>query len=153
MLDDLILSIGSIIFTTILMIVYYSKQRFMSIQNKLYRALLAMTYILLFTEIITNMFYDFSNALTLNTTILRIHWATRIIWFALLYFSDVGNTAIPSINPNSMFTVPERQPDYPPAKGPLPDLFRPDPDRLSVNPLHAPETAVFESPEDPGAFS
>ncbi len=89
MLDDLILSIGSLIFTTILMIVYFSKQRFMRIQNKLYRALLVMTYVLLFTEIITNIFYDFNHIIAINSIILRIHWTTRIIWFSLLYFYGV----------------------------------------------------------------
>ena len=59
MLDDLILSIGSLIFTLILMVVYFSKQRKMSIQNKLYHYLLVTTFILLLTEIITNILPSF----------------------------------------------------------------------------------------------
>ena len=89
MLDDLILSIGSLIFTTILMVVYFSKKSFPSIQNKLYRALLGTTYVLLFTEIVTNIFFDFNNVLAVNNLILRLHWTTRIIWFAILYFYGV----------------------------------------------------------------
>ena len=89
MLDDLILSIGSMIFTTILMIVYFSKKRYTSIQNKLYHILLVITYVLLITEIVTNLFFDFNKVMLVNNLILRIHWSTRIMWFAILYFYGV----------------------------------------------------------------
>ncbi len=89
MLDDLILSIGSLIFTLILMVVYFSKKRNMSIQNKLYHYLLITTFVLLITEIITNIFFDFNSITPVNNFILRIHWTTRIVWFAFLYFYGV----------------------------------------------------------------
>ena len=89
MFDDLILSIGSLIFILILMVVYFSKKRYMSIQNKLYHYLLITACVLLLTEIITNLFFDFNPVLIVNNLILRIHWTTRIIWFAFLYFYGV----------------------------------------------------------------
>ena len=89
MLDDLILSIGSLIFLSILMVVYFSKQRSFSIQSKLYHYLLVTAFILVITEIITNVFYDFNSVLMVNVFLLRIHWTIRIIWFLLLYFYGV----------------------------------------------------------------
>ena len=103
MLDDVILSIGSIIFTTILMIVYFSKKRHMSIQNKLYQILLIVTYILLFTEIVTNIFYDFNTIASINKIILRIHWTMRIIWFAFLYF--YGVCILKDLNYSSLYDL------------------------------------------------
>ncbi len=89
MLDDLILSIGSLIYLLILIIVYFSKKRYMTIQSKLYHYLLTTALILLITEIITNVFFDFNPIITVNNFLLRIHWTTRIIWFLLLYFYGV----------------------------------------------------------------
>ena len=89
MLDDLILSIGSLIYLLILVIVYFSKKRHLSIQSKLYHYLLITALILLITEIITNVFFDFNPILAVNNFWLRIHWTTRIIWFLLLYFYGV----------------------------------------------------------------
>ena len=89
MLDDLILSIGSLIYLLILVIVYFSKRRHISIQSKLYHYLLVTSLILLITEITTNVFYDFNPIETVNLFLLRIHWTTRIIWFLLLYFYGV----------------------------------------------------------------
>ena len=89
MLDDLILSIGSLIFLLILMVVYFSKKRHISIQNKLYHYLLVIAFILLVTEIFTNLFFDFNNIIVVNNVILRIHWATRILWFTFLYFYSI----------------------------------------------------------------
>ena len=103
MFDDLILSIGSLIFILILMVVYFSKKRFMSIQNKIYHYLLITTCVLLLTEIITNLFFDFNNILIVNNFILRIHWTTRIIWFALLYF--YGVCVLKDLNYNNLFDL------------------------------------------------
>lgn len=103
MLDDLILSIGSLIFTLILMVVYFSKQRKMSIQNKLYHYLLVTTFILLLTEIITNIFFDFNNVLIVNNLILRMHWITRITWFTLLYF--YGVCVLKDLNYNNLWDL------------------------------------------------
>lgn len=89
MLDDLILSIGSLIFLLILIIVYFSKKRFMNIQSSLYHYLLITALILLITEIITNVFFDFNSIIQVNNFLLRIHWTTRIIWFLLLYYYGV----------------------------------------------------------------
>ncbi len=103
MFDDLILSIGSLIFTFILMVVYFSKKRYTSIQNKLYHYLLITTAVLLITEIITNMFFDFNDIIRVNNLILRIHWTTRIVWFALLYF--YGVCVLKDLNYNSLFDL------------------------------------------------
>ena len=89
MLDDLILSIGSLIFLLILMVVYYSKKRIITIQSKLYHYLLVTAFVLLITEIITNIFFDFNEIIAVNNFLLRIHWTTRIIWFLFLYFYSV----------------------------------------------------------------
>ena len=103
MLDDLILSIGSLIFTLILMVVYFSKKRKGSIQNKLYHYLLITTFVLLITEIITNLFFDFNSILLVNNFILRIHWTTRIIWFAFLYF--YGVCVLKDLNYNNLWDL------------------------------------------------
>ena len=89
MLDDLILSIGSLIFILILMMVYFSKKRTVLVQNKFYQDLLIVAFILLLTEIVTNILFDFSQSIFINYLVLRFHWISRIIWFTLLYFYGV----------------------------------------------------------------
>ncbi len=89
MLAGLILTIGSLLFIILLFIVYYSKQRFLSIRNKIYRYMLIVDLILLVTELISTLSLTYINNDVLNLLIHRIHWSTGIVWFSLLYFYSV----------------------------------------------------------------
>ena len=85
--SGLILSIGSLFFVILLMISYFSKERFLSVRNKLYRYLLITVIFLLVTEIIASLYFAYDNHNKfIYLVILKIHWSTGIIWPTILYF-------------------------------------------------------------------
>lgn len=86
MLSGLMLTVGSLLFMILLCIVYFSKQRFLSIRNKTYRYLLIVEIVLLVTEIIASFMVYFGFDEVLNLMMYRVHWYTGIIWFSLLYY-------------------------------------------------------------------
>ncbi len=86
MLSGLMLTIGSLLFIILLFIVYFSKQRFLSIRNKIYRYMLVVEIVLIISEIIASLTAYYVDIEILNLTIYRIHWFTGIIWFSLLYY-------------------------------------------------------------------
>lgn len=86
MLSGLMLTIGSLLFIILLFIVYFSKQRFLSIRNKIYRYMLVIEIVLIVSEIIASLMAYYVDIEILNLSIYRIHWFTGIIWFSLLYY-------------------------------------------------------------------
>ena len=89
MLEGLILTLGSLFFVILLYIVYFSKQRFLSIRNKIYRYMLIVDLVLVITEIIATFSVKYINSSILNLTLYRIHWFTGNAWATLLYFYSV----------------------------------------------------------------
>ncbi len=86
MLAGLMLTIGSLLFIILLFIVYFSKQRFLSIRNKIYRYMLVVEIVLIVSEIIASFMVYYGNSEILNLIIYRLHWFTGIVWFSLLYY-------------------------------------------------------------------
>lgn len=86
MLAGLMLTIGSLLFIILLFIVYFSKQRFLSIRNKIYRYMLIALIVLIVSEIIASLMVYYVDNEILNLIIYRMHWSTGIIWFSLLYY-------------------------------------------------------------------
>lgn len=86
MIAGLILSVGSLFFLLLLFVSYFSKQRFISIKNKLYRYLLVTSFVLLVTEFASAIYFGHGNYEIVSDLLFRIYWLTRIIWFMLLYF-------------------------------------------------------------------
>ena len=89
MLAGLMLTIGSLLFVILLCIVYFSKRRFLSIRNKIYRYMLIVEITLLVTEIIASFCLYYGNNEIINLLIHRVHWSTGIVWFALLYYYSI----------------------------------------------------------------
>ena len=86
MLAGLMLTIGSLLFVILLFIVYFSKQRFLSIRNKIYRYMLIVEIVLLVSEIVASFVVYYSNNEIISLFMYRLHWITGIIWFSLLYY-------------------------------------------------------------------
>ncbi len=86
MLSGLMLTIGSLLFIILLFIVYFSKQRFLSIRNKIYRYMLVVEIVLIISEIIASFVVYFGFNDIINLIVYRLHWSTGIIWFSLLYY-------------------------------------------------------------------
>lgn len=85
----LMLTIGSFLFIILLMIVYFSKQRFISMKNKLYRYMLITSVFICVTEIIATIVALYSTNIFINLFLYRLHWLTGIVWFTLLYYYSV----------------------------------------------------------------
>ena len=88
-LSGLQLTIGSFFMILLLYLVYFTKERFSSIRNKLYRYMLIIIIILIMTEIIASFLVYFNANEVLNLFMYRIHWVTGIVWFSLLYFYSI----------------------------------------------------------------
>ncbi len=86
MAAGLILTIGSLFFIVLLYLVYFSKQRFLSIRNKIYRYMLIVDLVLIVSELVATISLIYIDNEVLNLFIHRIHWSTGIIWFILLYY-------------------------------------------------------------------
>lgn len=103
MITGLMLTIGSLLFIILLFIVYFSKQRFLSIRNKIYRYMLVVVLVLLVSEIIATFCVSYCNSDFINLFIYRVHWSTGIIWFALLYYYSM--VFISDIKANNLFEI------------------------------------------------
>lgn len=86
MVSGLMLTIGSLLFIILLFLVYYSKQRFVSIRNKIYRYMLIIELLLLVSEIAATFLVGYYNNSFVNFFIYRFHWFTGVLWFGLLYY-------------------------------------------------------------------
>lgn len=86
LIPGLILTIGSLFFIILLMISYFSKERFLLLRNKLYRYLLITVVFILITEIITTIYFTAGQSKLIYLILIRVHWSLGILWFSLLYF-------------------------------------------------------------------
>ena len=86
MIAGLILSVGSLMFLLLLIVSYFSKQRFISIQNRLFRYLLIISFILLTTEFASAVYFGHGSYENISDALFRVYWLSRIIWFVFLYF-------------------------------------------------------------------
>lgn len=103
MIAGLMLTMGSLLFIILLLIVYFSKQRFLSIRNKIYRYMLVVEVVLLASELIATFLVGCSNNVFMNLIIYRIHWSTGIVWFSLLYYYSM--VFISDIKANNLFEI------------------------------------------------
>ncbi len=103
MIAGLMLTIGSLFFIILLLIVYFSKQRFLSIRNKIYRYMLVVEVILLISELIATLCVIYCDNDFINFLIYRVHWSTGIVWFSLLYYYSL--VFISDINANNLLEV------------------------------------------------
>ena len=82
----LILTIGSLIFVLLLMVVYFSKQRFLSMKNKIYRYLLISTVLISVTQIISTLLAIYFKDDFITLFVHRLTWLSGFIWFVLIYY-------------------------------------------------------------------
>lgn len=87
--SSLIPTIGSLFFMMLLLVTYFSKIRFNSIRNKLYRYMLINIIILLLIEIITSFYFCYGNSKVIYLTLLRMTWYNGISWFFLLFLYSI----------------------------------------------------------------
>ena len=86
MITSLILVIGSMFFIILLMITYFSKQRFLSIRNKLYRFMLINIIILGITEIIMVGSVYLGASSFIKLFFYRINWYSAIVLFSFTFY-------------------------------------------------------------------
>lgn len=103
MLSGLMLTIGSLLFIILLFIVYFSKQRFLSIRNKIYRYMLVVEIVLIVSEIVASFMVYFGFNDIINLIVYRIHWSTGIIWFSLLYYYSL--VFLDNLNANNLMEI------------------------------------------------
>lgn len=86
MMTSLMLVIGSMFFIILLMITYFSKQRFLSIRNKLYRYMLLNIIVLGTTEIIMveSVYLDAPDFI--KYFCYRINWYSAIVLFSFTFY-------------------------------------------------------------------
>ena len=85
----LILTIGSLLFIILLMVVYFSKQRFLSMKNKIYRYLLVNTLLISITQIISTLLTMYYKDDFITLLVNRLTWLSGFIWFILIYYYSV----------------------------------------------------------------
>ena len=103
MISGLMLTIGSLLFVILLFLVYFSKERFLSIRNKIYRYMLIIEIILIISEVIATISLGRIDNDFLNLFIYRIHWSTGIIWFSLLYY--YSKVFLDNIKADNLFQI------------------------------------------------
>ena len=85
-MSGLILTLGDLFLIIVLMVIYFNKEQFSQIRNRLYRYMLLTLLVLLLTEIFATSLVVNGYASYLTDFIFRIHWSTGIIIFSFLYF-------------------------------------------------------------------
>ena len=89
MIPGLTLTIGSIFFMILLLIVYFSQNNKNTIETKLYKYMLITMMFLLITEVISSVITYYSTDYTIKSYATRAHWSTAIFWFYFLYFYSI----------------------------------------------------------------
>ena len=100
MIPGLTLTIGSIFFMILLLIVYFSQNNKNTIETKLYKYMLITMMFLLITEVISSVITYYSTDYTIKSYATRAHWSTAIFWFYFLYFYSI--TFVSEISVNSL---------------------------------------------------
>lgn len=81
----LLITIGSLAYTIVLALVYFSKRRLSFIRNKLYFSFLISSMAFQITEILAIVMLKYVNIYEVTRIFWRIHWLTGIFSFGLLY--------------------------------------------------------------------
>ena len=98
LLTSVILTIGSLFFLLLLIISYFSKTKIVSIRSNMYKAMLICALVLSITEIFEALVAAYSSNVVLLMFAFRLHWATGIVWFSILYFYTVTFMDDPKTN-------------------------------------------------------
>ena len=81
----LLITIGSLAYTIVLALVYFSKKRLSLIRNKLYFSLLVSLIVFECTEIISIVLLKYVNVELITVIAWRFHWLVGIFIFGLMY--------------------------------------------------------------------
>lgn len=95
MLGSITLTISGLIFITLISVVYFTKKKYNSLDNNIYRFLLILTIILLFLEIITVYTMSIRDRIpVLNEILCRIFILGDMIWFLAIvgYIKSLSTT-------------------------------------------------------------
>lgn len=84
-MEGLIPSIGGFLFSILLLITYYTKQRFDSIKNKLFRFMLIFCVLLTITDFLAFCTLKYSNFEFLILFVYRMDWFVGFIWYLFFY--------------------------------------------------------------------
>ena len=98
MISGLILTIGSIFFMILLLIVYFSQNNQNTIETKLYKYMLITMMFLLITEVISTIVTYYSTDYTLKSIVTRAHWSTGIFYYYFLYLYSISFITDLSVN-------------------------------------------------------
>lgn len=85
MISNVILTIGAMFFELLLIITYFSQQRYQSIRNKLYRYSLINVFLILLFEIVYAIISYYSSNIHLKLFAGKLYWATGIPYFTIVY--------------------------------------------------------------------
>src|SRR5574344_1924255 len=86
---SLMLTVGSLFFIILLMIIYFSKRQFLSLKNRLYRYILVSALVMNVTEIVSTVTALNTSNLCINLLLSRIHWATSFPFIIILYYYSI----------------------------------------------------------------
>ena len=85
MISNVILTIGALFFELLLIITYFSQQRYQGIRNKLFRYSLINVFLILFFEIVYAVISYYSGSINLKLFAGKLYWATGIPYFTIVY--------------------------------------------------------------------
>lgn len=85
-MEGLFPSIGGLLFSVLLFITYYSKQRFDSVKNKMFRLMLLFCILLNFTDIASYLIFKYINNDFLTIISYKIDWLVGYIWYSFFYY-------------------------------------------------------------------
>ena len=85
MISNVILTIGALFFELLLIITYFSQQRYQGIRNKLFRYSLINVLLILVFEVIYAVISYYSNNINLKLFAGKLYWATGIPYFTIVY--------------------------------------------------------------------
>ena len=85
-MEGLFPSIGGLLFSVLLFITYYSKQRFDSVKNKMFRLMLLFCILLNFTDIASYLIFKYINNDFLTIVSYKIDWLVGYIWYSFFYY-------------------------------------------------------------------
>ena len=88
-LASIILSIGSLVFTLLLFVSYFSKRKVHGLRTRLYKGMLSVTTFLIISEIFQALSIAYFDNPILIFLTYKIHWSSGVIWFSSLYFYSI----------------------------------------------------------------
>ena len=86
MVPKVILTIGSLLFLSLLLVTYYSKKFKLKLNNRIYRYLIVLSIILLVTEFAYAVVFEVMSNKFLFVVLWRLHWISSIVLFLFMYY-------------------------------------------------------------------